>query len=421
MTSDPFQYRGDELYCEDVPLARIAAEVGTPVYVYSRGELERAYRTFDAALDGIPHRVCYAVKANSSLGILHVLVGLGASADIVSIGELIRWRKAGGDPAKVVFSGVGKTEAELRAALDAGIGTFNIESAEELDVLHRVARTAGKSARIALRVNPDVDPQTHPYISTGLKQNKFGVGMAEARGLLGRAAKLGGLEVVGVDCHIGSQLTKTSPFTDAIARLVALIHELASDGIKIEHIDVGGGLGIDYGKGEAVPPSPAEYGAAVSDALAPLTALGVTLYTEPGRVIVGRAGALVTRVLYRKRNEAKHFTIVDAAMNDLMRPALYGSFHPMKPVVRPDRPAIATDVVGPICETGDFFARDRELPELAQGELLWIGAAGAYGAAMASNYNTRPRPAEVLVNGDRYAVIRDRETYDQMLAGERIE
>jgi diaminopimelate decarboxylase len=420
MTYEPFEYRGDELCCEAVPLARIAREVGTPVYVYSRGELERAYRAFDAALEGIPHRVCYAVKANSSLGILDVLIRLGAGADIVSAGELVRWTKAGGDAAKVVFSGVGKTEGELRAALGAEIGTFNVESAEELDVLDRVARGIGARARIALRVNPDVDPQTHPYISTGLKQNKFGVGMAEARGLLGRASKLAGLQVVGVDCHIGSQLTKTSPFTDAIARLVSLVQALAGDGIKIEHVDVGGGLGIDYGKGDGQPPTPAEYGAAVSGALAPLTALGVTLYTEPGRVIVGRAGALVTQVLYRKRNEAKHFTIVDAAMNDLMRPALYGSFHPMKPVARPDRPAITTDVVGPICETGDFFARDRELPELSPGELLWIGATGAYGSAMASNYNTRPRAPEVLVAGDRYTVIRDRETYEQLLAGERV-
>jgi diaminopimelate decarboxylase len=420
MTYEPFEYRGDELCCEQVPLARIASEVGTPVYVYSRAELERAYRAFDAALEGIPHRVCYAVKANSSLGILGVLIQLGAGADIVSYGELVRWMRAGGDPGKVVFSGVGKTEAEIRGALEAGIGTFNVESAEELEVIDRVARAAGTRARIALRVNPDVDPQTHPYISTGLKQNKFGVAMTEARALLHHAHALRGLAIVGVDCHIGSQLTKTSPFTDAIARLVGLVGELAQDGIKIEHIDVGGGLGIDYGKGDAPPPSPAEYGAAVRAALAPLTALGVTLYTEPGRVIVGRAGALVTRVLYRKRNEAKHFTIVDAAMNDLMRPALYGSFHPMKPVSRPGRPAIATDIVGPICETGDFFARDRELPELAPGELLWIGAAGAYGSAMASNYNTRPRAPEVLVAGDRTTVIRDRETYEQLLAGERL-
>jgi len=420
MTSEPFEYRHDELCCEGVPLARIAAEVGTPVYVYSKAELVRAYRAFDAALDGIDHRVCYAVKANASLGILNVLIGLGAGADIVSGGELIRWQKAGGDPAKVVFSGVGKTAAELRLALAAGIGTFNVESAEELDVIDREARAAGTRARIALRVNPDVDPQTHPYISTGLKQNKFGVGMSEARALLGYAKGLAGLAIVGVDCHIGSQLTKTSPISDAIARLVALIHQLAADGIAIEHLDIGGGLGIDYGKGDALPPSPAEYGAAVREALAPLTALGVTLYTEPGRVLVGRAGALVTQVLYRKRNDAKHFTIVDAAMNDLLRPALYGSYHPMQPVLGGDRPLIATDVVGPICETTDFFARDRELPELAAGELLWIGAAGAYGAAMASNYNTRPRAPEVLVDGDRYTVIRERETYDQLLAGERI-
>jgi diaminopimelate decarboxylase len=319
-----------------------------------------------------------------------------------------------------VFSGVGKTELEIVAALSAGIGSFNVESEEELAVLDRLAQARGAKARISLRVNPDVDAETHPYISTGLKQNKFGVAMSEARTLLRNAAKLSGIEVAGVDCHIGSQLTKTAPFTDAIARLVALVQELASDGIKIDHIDIGGGLGIDYGKGDALPPSPAEYGAAVRSALAPLTELGVTLVCEPGRVIVGAAGALVTRVLYRKRNEAKHFTIVDGAMNDLMRPALYGSFHPMQPVKDPSRATIVTDVVGPICETSDFFARDRALPELAQGELLWIGAAGAYSAAMASNYNTRPRAPEVLVRGDRYTVIRTRETLEQLIAGERI-
>src|ERR1051325_10030284 len=420
MTHEPFEYRAGELCCESVPLARIASEGGTPVCVYSRGELERAYRAFDAALDGIPHRVCYAVKANSSLGILGVLIKLGAGADIVSLGELVRWTRAGGDPSKVLFSGVGKTERELRGALDAGIGTFNVESAEELDVLDRVARGAGVRARVALRVNPDVDPQTHPYISTGLKQNKFGVAMTEARALLRHAHAQRGLAVVGVDCHIGSQLTKTSPFTDAIARLVGLIGGRADDGTRTEPIERGGGLAIDYGRGAAPPPTPAEYGAAVRAALAPLTALGVTLYTEPGRVIVGRAGALVTQVLYRKRNEAKHFTIVDAAMNDLMRPALYGSFHPMKPVARPDRPLIAPHIVWPIWETRHFFARGTALPALAAGELLWIGAAGAYGSAMGSDYKPRPRAPEVLVAGDRYTVIRDRETYDQLLAGERV-
>jgi diaminopimelate decarboxylase len=417
--SGPFEYRGDELYCEDVPLQQIAAEVGTPVYVYSRGELERAYKAFDAALEGIPHRVCYAVKANSSLGVLSVLAQLGAGADIVSAGELFRWQKAGGEASKVVFSGVGKTDDEMQTALAAGIGCFNVESEEELHALDHVARGAGKRARIALRVNPDVDPETHPYISTGLKQNKFGVAMTEARTILRAASKLGGLEISGVDFHIGSQLIKTTPFTDSIARLVQLVDDLAKDGIALHHVDIGGGLGIDYGKGDVVP-SPAEYGDAVRAALAPLVKRNITVYTEPGRVIVGAAGALLGRVLFRKRNEAKHFTIVDTAMNDLMRPALYQAYHPMKPVTKPNRPTIKTDIVGPICETGDFLARDRELPELARGELLWIGAAGAYGATMASNYNTRPRAPEVLVRGNKYTVIRARETYEQLIAGERI-
>ncbi len=413
----PYEYRSGELHCEDVALSKIAAQVGTPFYVYSRGDIERAYRAFDSALAGIPHRVCYAVKACSTLGVLRVLIELGAGADIVSAGELFRWQKAGGDPKKVVFSGVGKTEHEMKTAITAGIDVFNVESAEEMGVLARVARSMNATVKIALRVNPDVDPETHPYISTGLKQNKFGVGMSDARHLLRKAAKLDGLAVSGVDFHIGSQLVKTSPFIDAIARLVALVDELASDGIKLDHVDIGGGLGIDYGKGDNVP-SPAEYGEAVRGALAPLTSRGISVYTEPGRVLVGQAGALVTSVVFRKRNDAKHFTIVDAAMNDLMRPALYGSYHPMKPVMQTDKPAIVTDVVGPICETGDFFARDRELPELAPGELLWIGAAGAYSAAMSSNYNTRPRAPEVLVQGGNFTVIRPRETLEQLIAGE---
>jgi len=415
----PYQYRNDELFCEDVALTKIADEVGTPVYVYSRSDIERAYKAFDTALEGIPHEVCYAVKAQSTLGILGVLVQLGAGADIVSIGELYRWLRAGGEADSVVFSGVGKTESEMKTALEAGIGCFNVESGEEMLVLDRVATSLGKRAKISLRVNPDVDPQTHPYISTGLKQNKFGVSMSEARELFKTAATAKGLHVAGVDFHIGSQLTKTSPFTDAIARLVDLVQLLAKDGVKLEHVDIGGGLGIDYGKGETVP-SPAEYGVAVRTALAPLLSLGIKLLTEPGRVIVGQAGALLSRVLYRKRNEAKHFTIVDAAMNDLMRPALYGSYHPIKPVKDPNRAQTTTDVVGPICETGDFFARDRELPVMEPGELMWIGAAGAYGSAMASNYNTRPRAPEVLVSGGSYTVIRTRETYEQLVANERL-
>jgi diaminopimelate decarboxylase len=411
-----FEYIGSELYCEGVSLAEIAEAVGTPVYVYSRAEIERAYRAFDAALGGIPHEICYAVKANSTLGILGVLVQLGAGADIVSVGELYRWLRAGGTAEHVVFSGVGKTASEIQTALEAGIGCFNVESAEELDVIEAVAKAMGAHARISFRVNPDVDPQTHPYISTGLKQNKFGISMAEAPALFRDAAERQHIEVVGVDCHIGSQLTKTAPFTDAIARLVTLVKGL---GVKLRHVDIGGGLGIDYGKGETIV-SPAEYGTAVRAALAPLTSLGITVVTEPGRAIVGAAGALVTRVLYRKHNEAKHFTIVDAAMNDLMRPALYNSHHPIQPVREPDRPASATDVVGPICETGDFFARDRQLPAFAAGELVAIGAAGAYGSAMSSNYNTRPRAAEVLVSGDRFTVIRTRETYEQLVANERL-
>jgi diaminopimelate decarboxylase len=414
-----FEYRNNELYCEDVAIAAIAEAAGTPVYVYSRGEIERAYRMFDNALEGVPHEICYAVKANSTLGVLGILVELGAGADIVSVGELYRWLRAGGTAEHVVFSGVGKTTAEIRRALEAGIGCFNVESAEELGVLDGVARELGKRARISLRVNPDVDPQTHPYISTGLKQNKFGVSMAEAPMLFREASTRAGLEVVGVDCHIGSQLTKTAPFTDAIARLVGLAKELIASGIKLRHIDIGGGLGIDYGLGETIP-SPADYGAAVRQALAPLLELGVTLVTEPGRSIVGAAGALISRVLYRKHNEAKHFTIVDAAMNDLMRPALYNSHHPILAVRDPARPTITTDVVGPICETGDFFARDRALPAFEAGELVCIGAAGAYGSAMSSNYNTRPRAAEVLVSGDRFTVIRVRETYEQLVANERL-
>jgi diaminopimelate decarboxylase len=416
----PFDYRGDQLYCEDVALADLAAAVGTPVYVYSKAELERAYRAFDAALDGVKHSICYSVKANSSLGVLGVLVRLGAGADIVSGGELYRWRQAGGDPAKVVFSGVGKTEDEMRAALATGILAFNVESEEELVVLDQVARASGTRARIALRVNPDVDAETHPYISTGLKQNKFGVAAADARALLVRAATLPGIEIVGLDCHIGSQLTKTTPFADAIARLIQLVVDCDRAGIRFRFLDIGGGLGIDYGKGDPPPPSPGEYGTAIRAALAPLAPYDLTLLCEPGRVIVGQAGALVTRVLYRKRNEAKHFTIVDAAMNDLMRPALYGSHHPMKPVARTDRAPQVTDVVGPICETTDFLARDRELPALERGDLLCIGAAGAYSAAMSSNYNTRPRAAEVMVSGSRWHVIRTRETLEQMVSNETV-
>lgn len=417
MTS-PFHYRADELHCEGVALTAIAEQVGTPFYVYSQSAIEEAVAAYKAALAGVRYRICYSVKANSTLGILRVLVKLGLGADIVSLGELRRWQAAGGEAGKVVFSGVGKTREEIEAALAAGIFAFNVESEEELEVIAALAAKQQTRARIALRVNPDVDPQTHPYISTGLKQNKFGISMQSARRLFLAAAANPALEVVGIDCHIGSQLTKTAPFTDAVGRLVEMVLELDRAGLRLRTLDIGGGLGIDYGKGDAPPPSAGEYGTAIKQALAPLAHLDMELLCEPGRSIVGPAGALLTRVLYRKANEAKHFLIVDAAMNDLMRPALYNSFHPMQPVRDPARTAIATDVVGPICETGDFFARERNLPVLDAGELLCIGAAGAYGFSMASNYNTRPRAAEVLVRGEAFAVIRQRETLEALMAHE---
>lgn len=415
-----FQYRDDELYCEEVPLARIAAEVGTPVYVYSTATLERHYRVFDEALAGLDHLICFSVKACSNLGVLRLLFELGAGADIVSGGELARVQRAGGRGDKVVFSGVGKTEEEMRQALAAGVLAFNVESEPELRVLEDVAAAAGVRAPISLRVNPDVDPETHPYISTGLKNNKFGIPWRSALDVYRLARSLPHLEVVGVDCHIGSQLTKTGPFSDAVARLVELVKDLHRDGIAIRLLDIGGGLGIAYGKEEEPePPTPGEYGEAIKRALAPLADMKLKILCEPGRVIVGNAGVLLTRVLYDKPSEAKRFLVVDAAMNDLMRPSLYGSFHPMRPVIeKPDRPRAVVDVVGPICESGDFLARDRELPLLGRGELLAIGAAGAYSFTMSSNYNTRPRAAEVLVRGASYAVVRRRETVDQLLANE---
>ncbi|MBK9035043.1 MAG: diaminopimelate decarboxylase [Myxococcales bacterium] len=420
MTRAPFHYQDDALHCEDVPLTAIATEVGTPTYVYSKRAITSAYAAYDDALAGVDHLICYSVKANSSLGVLSVLIEQGAGADIVSAGELYRWQRAGGDPGKVVFSGVGKTDAEIKAALGAGILAFNVESVEELVAIDRIARAAGVVAPVSIRVNPDVDAQTHPYISTGLKQNKFGVAAEQARDVFRRAAGMPNLLLRGIDCHIGSQLTKTAPFADAIDRLCALVLGLAKDGIELELIDIGGGLGIDYGQdGDVQPPSHGEYGAAVKAALAGLGTMPFKLLIEPGRSIVGPAGSLLTRVLYRKPGEGKHFTIVDAAMNDLLRPSFYGSHHPMRPVLKRGAAVQITDVVGPICETGDFLARDRALPAMQQGDLLAIGAAGAYGFTMSSNYNTRPRAAEVMVDGPRWRIIRERETVAHLLVGER--
>lgn len=415
-----FDYRDGALFAEDVPLAEIAAKVGTPTYVYSHATLERHYRVFDAALASLPHLICYSMKANSNLAVLRAMVALGAGVDIVSGGELQRALRAGADPKKIVFSGVGKTEAEIEAALDAGILAFNVESHDELEAIDRVASRVGKVAPISIRVNPDVDAETHPYISTGLKKNKFGIPYARVREEYRWAAGRVSLKVVGVDCHIGSQLTKVAPFRDAVARVAELVAELLEDGIRLHHVDIGGGLGIPYNAEE--PPSPADYGDAVREALAPLADLGLTLLCEPGRVIVGNAGVLLTRVLYLKEGEEKRFVVVDAAMNDLIRPAFYNSFHAIQPVRRAadGAPQTVADIVGPICETGDFLARDRQIAEPARGDLLAVMSAGAYGFTMASNYNTRPRAAEVMVRGSEWAVVREREMFEDLIRGEAI-
>ena len=433
-----FQYRDDQLFCEDVPLSRIAAEVGTPTYVYSYATLERHYRVFDEALKtarGDKRLICYSVKANSNLAVLKALIGWGAGVDTVSRGEIFRALKAGCAPSKIVFSGVGKREDEIAYALEVGILAFNVESVAELDTINRVAAQVGRRAPVSLRINPDVDAQTHPYISTGLKNNKFGIAVTEARAAFGKARALPHLEVVGLDCHIGSQLTKTSPFADAIRRLAALTRQLRQDGVQLRYLDIGGGLGIRYHEdatpgdaskddghhGSDVPPSPAEYGLAIKEALVEFEDLDLTVICEPGRVIVGNAGVLLTKTLYLKQGETKNFVIVDAAMNDLIRPSFYDSYHAILPVERRAHVAFTADVVGPICETGDFLARDRALAQQpVEGDLHAIMSAGAYGFAMSSNYNTRPRAAEVLVRGERYAVVRRRETVEELLQNELI-
>ncbi|MGZ3405680.1 MAG: diaminopimelate decarboxylase [Polyangia bacterium] len=415
-----FEYRGDELYCEQVPLAKIAAEVGTPVYVYSHVTLERHYKVFDAALGGHKHIICYSVKANSNLAVLRALVAMGAGVDTVSRGEIFRALAVGADPKKIVFSGVGKREDEIEYALAQGILAFNVESTSELHAIERVAARVGKRAPISLRVNPDVDAETHPYISTGLKKNKFGIPVAEARKTFLEARAMKHIEVVGIDCHIGSQLTKTSPFKDAIARLGELARSLVKEGVSIRYVDIGGGLGIPYNQED--PPSPAEYGKAIEDAMTAFSGLDVTLICEPGRVIVGNAGVMLTRTLYLKQGEMKNFVIVDAAMNDLIRPALYDSYHAIWPVKKQSAPqSYVADVVGPICESSDFLARDRTLAQKpGEGDLLALMSAGAYGFTMSSNYNTRPRAAEVMVKGAEYAVVRKREELEEMVRNEAV-
>lgn len=412
-----FEYRHGELYCEDVPISRIAKEVGTPCYVYSHATLLRHFRAYDSAFKNIPHVIAFAMKANSNLAILRLMAKEGSGADIVSGGELFRALKAGVPASKIVFAGVGKSPDEIRDALKADILMFNVESAAEIHVINDVAASVGKKARIALRINPDVDPKTHPYISTGMKKSKFGIAADRALEEYKMASSLGHTDVVGVHAHIGSQLTDVTPFVDSLKKVVALIDTLKGHGINIRYLNIGGGLGITYA--EEKPPLPQD----LADAISPLVKdLGLTLVMEPGRVIVGNAGIMVTKALYEKAGETKHFVIVDAAMNDLIRPSLYGAYHDIRPVNEEagHRTKQQMDIVGPVCESGDFLAKDRMLAAVKPGELLAVMSAGAYGFVMASNYNSRPRVPEVLVNGGEIHVIRARETYEDLIKGETV-
>ena len=411
---EAFSRRDGQLFAEGVALSAIAERFGTPTYVYSRAHIEAQYRAYADALNGIPHLVCFAVKANSNLGVLNVLARLGAGFDIVSRGELERVLAAGGQPDRIVFSGVGKSRDDMRRALEVGVHCFNVESTVELERLQVVAAELGKVAAISLRVNPDVDAGTHPYISTGLKENKFGIAIADAEAVYARAAELSNLKVVGVDCHIGSQLTSLPPFLDALDRLLALIDRLAARGIRIEHLDLGGGLGVRYK--DETPPLAGDYIAAVRERIA---GRNLALVFEPGRSIVANAGVLLTRVEYLKHTEHKDFAIIDAAMNDLIRPALYQAWMDVVPVSPREGEARAYDLVGPICETGDFLAKNRELV-LEEGDLLAVCSAGAYGFVMSSNYNTRGRAAEVLVDGEQAFEVRRRETLEELYAGESL-
>jgi diaminopimelate decarboxylase len=410
-----FSYHKGRLWAESVQLEHIALEFGTPCYVYSQAALAAAYREFDGAFAKRDHLVCYAVKANSSLAILNLFARLGSGFDIVSGGELLRVLKAGGDPQKIVFSGVGKQPDEMRAALAAGILCFNVESAAELKVLNQVAREMNKIAPVSLRVNPDVDAKTHPYISTGLKENKFGIPFDEAESLYASSREFANLRVTGLDCHIGSQLTELEPFVEARAKMLGLLDRLEAQQLQIDHLDLGGGLGIRY-SGEN-PPSAREYVEALCDSIGKRKQ---RILIEPGRALVGNAGVLITSVEYLKHTPHRDFAIVDAAMNDLMRPSLYKAYHEILPVVaRTDLDAKTYQVVGPVCETGDFLGHNRHLA-LCQGDLLAVMSAGAYGMSMSSNYNTRPRAAEVMVDGERVHLIRERESIEQLMAGEKL-
>ena len=410
-----FEYKNGELYGEDVPVANIAKAVGTPVYIYSYKTLERHFLVFDGAFKGIPHITCYSCKANSNIAILRVMGGLGGGTDIVSGGELYRALQAGISPQKIVFSGVGKTEEEIKSAVKAGILMINVESADELAATRRVAREMKKKVPLSVRVNPQIDAKTHPYITTGLKKNKFGVLWDEAYRLYHEMQADEYLDPIGISSHIGSQILELGPFVEAIQSLKKMVLQLREEGIPVAYIDIGGGLGITYK--DELPPQPGDYGKIIEKEL---KGMGLTVILEPGRVLVGNSGILVTQLLYRKQGPGKTFYIVDGAMNDLVRPAFYDAYHEIIPVNRETGTDIKTDIVGPICESGDFFAKDRNVADLQRGEFLAIMGAGAYGFSMSSNYNSRRRAAEVLVKGKEFFVIRKRESFKDLIRGESI-
>ena len=410
-----FHYVDNELWCEEVPIPKIAGEVGTPFYLYSYRTMRNHFRVFDGAFTDIPHLVCFSAKSNANIAILKIFIREGSGVDIVSGGELYRALQAGVDPKKVVYSGVGKRIDEIEYALDCGILMFNVESSQELEVINHCAGRLGKSADIALRVNPDIDPRTHPHIATGLRRNKFGISMGRSREEYRRAQRLSHLDIKGISCHIGSQVTEISPFADTLACLKKIVRLLHEDGIEIRYLDLGGGLGITYDR--ETPPHPSEYARAIIEASKDIDC---TFIFEPGRVIVGNGGILVTKVLYTKSNEDKNFVIVDAGMNDLLRPALYDSYHHIQPVIQEGRGDILADVVGPICESSDYLAKGRRIPGFERGELMAVMSAGAYGFTMSSNYNARPRIPEVLVKDDQFYVIRKRKEYADLIKGEEI-
>ncbi len=412
-----FEYRQGELYCEQVPVSRIVKELGTPCYIYSHATLVRHFEAYDRAFAAVPHIIAFAMKANSNLAILRLMAKEGSGVDIVSGGELFRALKAGVPPSKIVFAGVGKSAEEIRDALKADILMFNVESSAELHAINDVAASVGEKARVALRINPDIDPKTHPYISTGLKKSKFGIAADRALEEFKLASSLSYIDVVGVHKHIGSQLTEVTPFVEALKKVLKLVEALRSTGVNIRYLNIGGGLGITYS--DETPPLPQD----LADAISPLLRdLNVTLIMEPGRVIVGNAGILVTKVLYTKEGEAKKFVIIDAAMNDLIRPSLYGAYHEIRPLSEAvlQRSKHQVDVVGPVCESGDFLAKDRSLPDVRPGEMLAVMSAGAYGFVMSSNYNSRPRVPEALIKDGEIHVIRARESYDDLVKGEKI-